>query len=131
MKIQGTNISMIRGDSESINVYCEDAKGNSMPFVEGDMVYFTVKKSTNTEEKTLQKIITEFADNVTITKMVNGVPTTKIINGVAILDILPQDTKQLKVSGYYYDIQVNKANGTVKTIIPPSKIIIEAEVTYD
>lgn len=113
MKIQGTNISMIRGDTEAIKVSCRDESGTDIPLVEGDIVYFTVKRSTNTEEKTLQKIITEFTD------------------GVALITIFPEDTKELKTGIYYYDIQLNRANGQVKTIIPPSKFTINAEVTYE
>ena len=113
MKIQGTNISMIRGDSEAIKVSCRDESGVDIPLVEGDIVYFTVKRSTYTEEKILQKIVTEFTD------------------GVALITIFPEDTRELKPGAYYYDIQLNRANGQVKAIIPPSRFIINAEVTYE
>jgi hypothetical protein len=113
MKIQGTNISMIRGDTEAIKVSCRDESGTDIPLVEGDIVYFTVKRSTNTEEKILQKIVTEFTE------------------GVALITIFPEDTKELKTGIYYYDIQLNRANGQVKTIIPPSKFTINEEVTYE
>ena len=113
MEIQGTNISMIRGDSETIKVSCKDAQGVDVPLEDGDTLYFTVKKSTNTEEKILQKIVTEFTD------------------GVALITIFPKDTRELKIGSYYYDIQLNRANGQVKTIIPPSRFIINAEVTYE
>jgi hypothetical protein len=113
MKVQGTNISMIRGDSEEIKVSCRTESGVDFHFAEGDTVYFTVKKNTNTEEKTLQKIVTEF------------------IEGVALITIFPKDTRELKTGVYYYDIQLNRANGQVKTIIPPSQFTINAEVTYE
>lgn len=113
MEIQGTNISMIRGDSETIKVSCEDAQGVNVPLEDGDTLYFTVKKSTNTEEKILQKIVSEFTE------------------GVALITIFPKDTRELKIGNYYYDIQLNRANGQVKTIIPPSRFIVKAEVTYE
>ena len=113
MKIQGTNISMIRGDSEAIKVSCRNESGVDFPFTEGDIVYFTIKKSVYTEEKILQKIVTEFTD------------------GVALINISPEDTRELKIGAYYYDIQLNRANGLVKTIIPPSRFTINAEVTYE
>ena len=113
MKIQGTNISMTRGDSEAIKVSCEDAQGVDVPLEDGDTLYFTVKRSTYTEEKILQKIVTEFTECV------------------ALINISPKDTRELKTGAYYYDIQLNRANGLVKTIIPPSKFTINAEVTYD
>ena len=104
---------MIRGDSEAIKVSCRDENGVDFHFAEGDTVYFTVKRNTNTEEKILQKIVTEFTD------------------GVALITIFPEDTKELKTGIYYYDIQLNRENGQVKTIIPPSKFTINAEVTYE
>ena len=113
MRIQGANISMIRGDSEAIKVSCRDESGADVPLVEGDIIYFTVKISTNTEEKALQKIVTEFTE------------------GAALITILPKDTRELIPSSYYYDIQLTRANGQVKTIIPPSQFTINAEVTYD
>ena len=113
MKIQGTNISMIRGDSEAIKVSCKDENGVDVHFADGDIVYFTVKRNTRTEEKILQKIVTEFTD------------------GVALISISPTDTRELNTGAYYYDIQLNRANGQVKTIVPPSKITINAEITYE
>lgn len=113
MRIQGTNISMIRGDSEGIKVSCKDESGANVPLVKGDIVYFTVKISTNTEEKALQKIVTEFTE------------------GAALITIYPKDTRELRTGVYYYDIQLNRANGQVKTIVPPSQFTINAEVTYD
>ena len=104
---------MIRGDSEAIKVSCRNESGVDIPLVEGDILYFTVKRSTNTEEKILQKIVTEFTE------------------GAALITIFPEDTKELKTGIYYYDIQLNRANGQVKTIIPPSRFTINAEVTYE
>ena len=104
---------MIRGDSEAIKVSCRNENGEDVLLTEGDTIYFTVKKSTRTEEKTLQKVITEFTD------------------GVALITIFPEDTRELKTGIYYYDIQLNRANGQVKTIIPPSTFTINAEVTYE
>ena len=113
MKIQGTNISMIRGDTEAIKVSCRNESGVDFHFTEGDIIYFTVKRNTRTKEKILQKIVTEFTD------------------GVALITIFPKDTRELKTGAYYYDIQLNRANGQVKTIIPPSRFTINPEVTYE
>ena len=43
MQISNTNISMIRGDSESITVAMQDSTGAAVPLVDGDTIYFTVK----------------------------------------------------------------------------------------
>ena len=113
MKIQGYDISMIRGDTESIKVSCKDNKGNDIPFEDGDILYFTVKSSVHTDEKEIQKVITEFLD------------------GIAYINISPDSTKSLQFRDYYYDIQLTKLDGTVKTIIPPSIFAIKGEVTYE
>lgn len=113
MKIFGTSISMIRGDSESITISLKDNNGDSLYFEDGDTLFLTVKDSINTDIITLQKIVNTFQDNQ------------------AIIEIKPEDTKNLKFKDYVYDIQLNKISGYVKTIIPPSKFTIEGEVTYD
>lgn len=113
MKIEGTNLSMVRGDTEVIQVKCKDQNGNDVPFVTGDTLYFTVKVSAKTEDKMLQKVITEFE------------------NGIALIPINPEDTKSLAIKDYVYDIQLNRANGDVKTIIKKSIFTLEEEVTYE
>jgi len=113
MEIQGYNIAMIRGDTEIIKVSCKDAQGVDVPFKDGDTLYFTVKSSVGTEKIELQKVITEFPD------------------GIAYINISPDDTKHMSFKSYYYDIQLTRADGTVKTIIPPSKFTIKGEVTYE
>ena len=113
MEIQGYNISIIRGDTEAIKVSCKDAQGVDVPLEDGDTLYFTVKASVDTEKKEIQKVITEFPD------------------GIAYIDISPADTKIMGFGSYYYDIQLTREDGTVKTIIPPSKFTVKKEVTYE
>ena len=113
MIVEGTNISMIKGDTEVIEVSCRDIEGNPVPFENGDKVYLTVKTSTNTAEKILQKVVTDFID------------------GIACIEIQPKDTKELLCRAYVYDIQLTRADGSVKTIIPPSSFIVRGEVTYE
>ena len=113
MKIQGTNISMTRGDSEAIKVTVKDTLGNIVPLVTGDTIYFTVRDHMMSTTKIIEKIITEFDD------------------GQALITIDPQDTNDLRFASYVYDIQLTKENGNVKTIITPSNFTITGEVTYD
>lgn len=113
MKVSGTDLSMIRGDSESI-ILSLKKDGNMIPFNQGDTVYFTVKQCYSTEKITLQKIITEFDEG-----------------GNCIIEIEPEDTKELSFRSYVYDIQLTDYNGKVTTIIPCSKFVIAEEVTYD
>ena len=113
MKIQGTNISMTRGDSEAIKVAVKDTLGNVIPLLSGDTIHFTVRKHTLSTTKIIEKIITEFDD------------------GEALITIDPQDTNDLSFASYVYDIQLTRENGMVKTIVPPSQFLITGEVTYD
>lgn len=113
MKIDRTNIRMIRGDSEGINIRVKDHAGLPVPLIEGDTVYFTVKDNAKTKVKRFQKVITEFID------------------GAAHVNIEPEDTQKLDFKTYVYDIQLTKADGTVKTIVPISNFIIGQEVSHE
>lgn len=113
MNTDGTNLEMIRGDTEVLVVSCTNSEGDPIDFEAGDRIYFTVKEDTTTEIIIFQKIITEFTD------------------GKAIITILPEDTKSLEFKNYMYDIQLTKADGTVTTIVPVSFFTIRGEVTYE
>jgi hypothetical protein len=113
MKIEGTNLSMVRGDSETITISCFDDEGEKINLQYGDTIYFTVKLNTQVEQKLIQKIITVFD------------------GGNAIIDIEPEDTKALSYRSYRYDIQWVSSEGRVVTIIRPSIFTIEPEVTYE
>jgi len=113
MQVTGNNMSMTRGDSESFTVSYTVASGVNIPLVAGDTIYFTVKENIHTKVIILQKIITEFD------------------SGTAIIKIDHVDTQDVIYGNYFYDIQLTKADGTVTTIIPPSKFSITGEVTYE
>ena len=113
MKVKGTDLTMIRGDSESITLTLKK-DDKVISFNDGDIIYFTVKQSPDTEKIMLQKIIKEFDED-----------------GNCIIEIDPDDTKELAFRSYVYDIQLNQSNGKVTTIIPCSKLVISEEVTYD
>lgn len=113
MIINGNNIQMIRGDSEAIGLEFVNKDGSPYSFEEGDIVYFTVKRTVNTERVAIQK-------------------KKKNLEGNKVdIEIKPSDTSELEFGNYVYDIQYNKEDGTVKTIIPPSEFIINGEVTYE
>jgi len=114
MRINGTDIFMTRGDSETFHVLLYDQIDEiERPFIEGDTVYMTVKTSTQTAHKIFQKVITQFED------------------GQAVIHIEPVDTQGLKYHDYVYDVQMVKEDGSVTTIITPSRFVIEEEVTYE
>ena len=113
MTITGTNISMVRGDSESLTVRLFDDNGDQVNIVSGDTVYFTVREALGDTATILQKVITGF------------------LSGEAVIQINPSDTDALFFKTYVYDIQWTRADGQVKTIVPASNFTILAEVTYD
>lgn len=113
MIVNGTNIYITRGDSESLAISTVNALGLFAPLVTGDTVYLTIKENINTAAKILQFTITTFTD------------------GKAIVNILPASTKTLAYGIYVYDIQIKKADGTVRTIVRPSTFEIGGEVTYE
>ena len=113
MIVDGNNIKMTRGDSETISISFVNKDKNPMVFSEDDIMYFTVKQSINTKRIAIQKIIRDFP------------------GGELKINIEPSDTSSLAYGDYVYDIQFNKHDGTVKTIIPPSAFVIGGEVTYE
>jgi hypothetical protein len=113
MTITGTNISMVRGDTEALTVRLLDEEGAQVDFESGDTVYFTMREALGDTITILQKIITGFTD------------------GETVIQINPSDTDELFFKTYVYDIQWTRADGQVKTIVPASNFTILAEVTYD
>lgn len=103
------NISMTRGDSETITVSCKDR-----PFVEGDVIAFTVRKGVKNQVKNIAKKVTTFDEN-----------------GKAIIEIKPEDTAGMDFTTYKYDIQLTAEDGTVSTIIKPADFTLTEEVSYE
>lgn len=99
MKVIGTNISMIRGDSETILVSCMDVNDSPIALVNGDLIYFTIKERITSTANVLQKIVSTFQD------------------GKAYISILPNDTKNLYFKKYVYDIQLTRADQSVTTLV--------------
>lgn len=111
MTVNGTKLSMTRGDSETITVICSAA-----PFEVGDVLTMTVREDGEDGEYgsiVLQKTVSEFE-----------------ADGTAIINIAPNDTSSLDFTDYIYDMQVTRADGTVTTIIKPDTFTITEEVTY-
>lgn len=113
MKVDGTNINIVRGDTGAIEVGCNDEHGEPMLFEVGDVVYFTVKNKPTDEEIVLQKAVTSFD------------------NGKATIELNHADTKDLPFKKYVYDIQWTRYNGDVHTLVRPSDFLVDFEVTYD
>lgn len=108
MTVNGINLSMTRGDTESITV----SRADGEPFVSGDTVEMTVRKRPESE-KILYKKVTEFTED-----------------GKAVIVLNSADTESIPFGGYGYDIQLTFADGTVSTIIKNGSIYFDKEYTY-
>ena len=105
MTVNGTKLAMTRGDSESIKVTCSEL---CHP---GDALTLTVRQSPE-DPVEMQKTVTEFP------------------GGEAVIFIDPEDTAPLDFGDYVYDVQWTRGDGTVTTVIEPSRFRLKEEVTY-
>lgn len=78
---------------------------------DGDIVYFTVNTDLEKENPLISKEVKEFVDNK------------------AVIRLTTEDTN-LAVGTYYYDIQINTADGRVDTILGPAKFKITGGVKF-
>lgn len=110
------SMEIVRGDSGSFEFTVNeiDPDGHMSPYVlaEGDVLTFTVKKSTNDNKPIIQKI---------------GLPVS---TSAVAFTIEPEDTAELRYGRYYYDIEFTRNDGYVDTLIRPSAFIIGEEVTF-
>lgn len=104
--IDGTNISLTRGDSLILNFTIKKNDEDYTP-VAGDVVRFALKHHIPDDEP----IILRTADTTEMTITLN-----------------PEDTKELAFGTYVYDIELTTVDGFVDTFIGPSKFKITEEV---
>lgn len=112
MKVDGTDLSLTRGDSASLVVEPK-IDGDVYYLTDGDVLHFTVRKHARAKEIEVQKIITEF------------------VGGKALIEVEPDDTKHMHFATYRYDLQLTKSDGTVTTIVKPSRFKVMEAITYD
>ena len=78
---------------------------------EGDVVYFTVNKELEQEPALISIAVSEFVDNK------------------AVFHLSATDT-DLAPGSYYYDVQVNTADGRIDTVLGPAKFKIAGGVKF-
>lgn len=96
-KIEDELMTVIQGDTALFDIRLDNYE-----FVNGDVVYFTIKKNISDSVNKLQKVVNSFK------------------NGVAQISLSSADTNLIP-GNYYYDIEVNLADGRIDTIIGPAK----------
>lgn len=106
LQIKDNTLSIIRKDTGAFEFTIEN-----YTLAEGDIVYFTVAEEAGSQKPLFQKVVTEFRD------------------GVAQFSISAIDSN-IEPGTYVYDIQVNRADGQVDTVIGPAKFKVIEGVTY-
>ena len=101
MIVNGTNITIVRGDTDSLTVAC-NMQGETFPFVTGDAVFFTVKENATDSVEKLQKTVTEFVD------------------GKAIFEFTAEDTRDMRFKDYLYDVRLVTHEADNITIVQAS-----------
>lgn len=115
LKISGTKISLTRGDSAYITLVINQKVDNEdVPYElnDGDVVRCQVRNRPNDGELL-------FAGQI------------DIVRDEIIWHIRPEDTKDAEVTEYYWDAQVETANGDIFTFISSSIFKLTDEVTMD
>ena len=107
VKVNGTTVTMTRGDTFTATLTLKDASGNLYEPVSGDAIRFAAKQT--------------YSDCVP--KIIKVIPNEDLT-----LTLDPADTKKLKFGTYVYDIQITFADGRVDTVIDRGKLIITEEV---
>lgn len=106
--INGTTITMTRGDTLRVTLTLKDEEGNVYIPLEDDVIRFAMKKNYDDPEPLLLKVIPH--------------DTMELV-------LNPVDTKNLpQPSSYVYDMEITYANGDVDTFIKEAKLKITQEV---
>lgn len=114
-KIEGTKITLVRGDSLKLIVGIENEDGTAYTPAEGDSIRFALKRTRMNVAKS------EYDDRTPLIQ--KTIPTDTMA-----LELEPTDTKSLGFGTYEYDIELTKENGDVDTFIQASPFILAKEV---
>ena len=104
------DIRIPRGDSGYFEVK-RTKEGILLPFEEGDVLTFTVKKTAEDAEILIQKQVYSFED------------------GVALFRLDPADTAPLAFGAYRFDVQAIYPSGDVDTLVGPGNFYVGEEIT--
>lgn len=109
---------MIRFDSDTntLSIVAKDTGDLVISFDDyllddGDIVFFTVNDELEKNNPRIQKRIVEFVDNK------------------AVIRLTSTDTN-IPVGSYYYDVEVNTADGRVDTVLGPAKFKVLGGVKF-
>lgn len=95
MQRDGFKLAMIKGDDEAFRVM------GGRPFEVGEEIWFTMKRKESDTEHVLQKSFTEWDEE-----------------GAVLIQLDPEDTNDVAVGVYLYEIKLISPISGVKTLIP-------------
>lgn len=103
-------------DTNAISIVAKDTGDFVISFDdylldEGDVVYFTVNDELEKANPRIQKVVNEFVENK------------------AVIRLTTTDTN-IPVGTYYYDVEVNTADGRVDTVLGPAKFKVLGGVKF-
>ena len=114
VKVEGTTITLTRGDTLEIEVKINDATGMPYSPKTGEVVRFSVKKKIADRAPVIEKVL----DNETLILRLESEETKVFENPRARGEAIP----------YVYDVEITLQDGTVSTIINAALINIVPEV---
>lgn len=106
-KVSNTKITMTRGDTCKIQLFLSNDNGEPYTPDENDVIRFAAKSSYSDQEPVIY---------------------ITIPNDTLLLEIRPEDTKELPFGTYVYDMQITFADGSIDTFITKGMLKIEEEV---
>ena len=108
--IDGTEITLTRGDTFKTVIRIENQDGEAYQPQDGDVVRFALNKKYKKDDEG-PPLILKVLDNEDL-----------------LLELKPEDTKNLKYGPYVYDIEITLSNGEVYTVIDRATLILSEEV---
>ena len=104
--------------------------GNAIELTRGDTAYLTVPITIEDMPYTMS------ADDTLTFSVKQNVKEEaycfqKVTKGNNVIHIEPSDTKSMEFKKYKYDVQLNRANGDVFTVVPPDTFEVLSEVTCE
>lgn len=109
LSIQGTNITITRGDSAYIDISIKDSKGNAY--------------TPGADDKIRAQVRTDASSKTVLFE-------SEIPYDTLVWHIKPEDTESAQMGkSYVYDMEIETAEGDIFTFIPLSSFTISKEVT--
>ena len=106
-KVSNNKITLTRGDTCRIKLSLKDSSGEDFVPGDGDVIRFAAKRHYSDPEPVIYIIVP---------------------NDTLILEIKPEDTKNLDFGTYVYGMQITFKDGTIDTFVSKSMLRIEEEV---